>query len=140
MSRQRSGVAYQMFGSAPPYLPGAKCVGEHKLFDATAYRSLMNLDEHYEYSSDYARTEAKKICASCPALDMCRQWVKGLRSYDRPSGVVAGEMYSRVPDSRAKSTRLARARDEQQSLTGPATEEEINNVIDIIARLERLKR
>jgi hypothetical protein len=61
-------------------LPSAACRGRHELFDS-------------RNPSDVA--SAQKICASCPALQACRQWVetspRHLHGY-----VVAGQAQRRV--------------------------------------------
>ena len=53
-----------------------------------------------------ARTQALAICASCPALDACRDWLARIPPSQRPAGVMAGVLSTRRPLG-YKSTRSA---------------------------------
>ena len=64
-----------------PRLPGAACPGRWELFDAT--RGVRG-------PGGPARREALQLCASCPALQGCGDWLEGLPVRLRPVGVVAG--------------------------------------------------
>jgi Transcription factor WhiB len=70
--------------SASPKLPGAACRGRWKLYDSAD-------------ADDVA--SAQRICAGCPALQACRQWVE--TSPQRLHGyVVAGVVQRKVKRER----------------------------------------
>jgi len=124
------GQMFEAMGGAPS-LPGAACVGEHDLFDATAHRTAgyirdefggRNLD--WNIDTEQARDIAKSICAGCPVISDCEAWIKSLRPEDRPSGITAGKMYFRRAPRERKAVSLSEDRAEWQE-----------NVIDLINRL-----
>lgn len=62
-----------------PRLTGARCVGQHHLFDGSD-------GEHGP------RTKAAiELCSRCPALTPCRTWYRSMTSVSRPRGVIAGK-------------------------------------------------
>lgn len=65
-----------------PHLSGARC------------RDLAGLfDEHPNDAAGVRLTErALAICASCPALGPCEDWLRRLDPPQRPRGVVAGRI------------------------------------------------
>lgn len=70
-----------------PQLPGASCRGLEWLYDQTVPTGRgLNTDQHE------ARKQAAAVCARCPALAECRQWVDQLPRAQRPRGVVAGAL------------------------------------------------
>lgn len=64
-----------------PDLHGAACAGRPELFDVA--------DRH-----DPTAQAAKAICATCPVLGACRQWLNSLPRWGRPCGIVAGRYVS----------------------------------------------
>ena len=64
-------------------LPGAACVGRWSLFDPPARGEP-------PATTRQRHTQALAICAACPALDRCKDWVDQLPPNQRPPGVVAG--------------------------------------------------
>lgn len=66
-----------------PHLPGARCRGHGELFD-----------EHPTDDPRWKQTteRALAVCASCPALGPCEDWLRRLEPYQRPRGVVAGRI------------------------------------------------
>lgn len=72
-----------------PELPGAPCKGRSDLFERTVGEHRMT-GRLTKTEVDDARSEALRICASCPALDPCRAYVGALPATRRPRGVVAG--------------------------------------------------
>jgi hypothetical protein len=74
---------------AAPALPGARCRGQWKVFDAAAG------DRRYPHVAQ-ACQQALAICRCCPCLIACRRWVDGLPPGVRPSGVVAGMVTGRA--------------------------------------------
>jgi hypothetical protein len=83
-------------GSAPR-LSGAACKGRSDLFD---WHPLS--DPHREADLE----TALQLCASCPALSQCKQWMAGLERAERPLGVMAGVLVApkrqRVPTGRPR--------------------------------------
>lgn len=73
-----------------PHLPGARCVGSHDVYDATASADGSSPDAIA--TRDYARAAARELCASCPALASCGAWFDSLPRRTRPRGVVAGRI------------------------------------------------
>ena len=72
-----------------PKLPDAACYGEPALHDP---RGLREPAEDVDYRHDAAR----RVCAACPSLAACREWLTGLAPQDRPvgsitAGVLVGE-------------------------------------------------
>ncbi len=69
--------------AAVPPLPGAACRGRPELFDpAEPDEGPDTLDDRH--------TAALALCKACPALTPCAAWFDGLRTQDRPEGVIAG--------------------------------------------------
>jgi hypothetical protein len=68
-----------------PDLPGAACVDQREVFDATA---AAGANKFYD--------RAIRICSGCPALPQCRSWASGLRPGKPPFGVVGGLVRRRV--------------------------------------------
>lgn len=71
-------------GPWPPALPGARCRGHGRLFDAAIP------DEPSEVT-EQRHAQALTLCRSCPALASCAAWFDGLPRPKRPTGVVAGK-------------------------------------------------
>jgi WhiB family transcriptional regulator, redox-sensing transcriptional regulator len=71
-----------------PRLPGARCRGRWELFDYAGYPPH-GVAPH---DIDYARQAALNVCASCPALQSCRDWIQTLPPELRPLGVIAGRI------------------------------------------------
>ena len=69
-----------------PLLEGAACVGHAELFDPMTDNGADRV---------CAEIEALRICDRCPALAACRRWLKSLPDSQKPTGVVAGRVYSR---------------------------------------------
>lgn len=72
-----------------PDLDGARCKGEADLFEATVGGRS---GRHVNADREHARASALRLCAECPALLACRQWLAGERPTRRPRGVVAGQI------------------------------------------------
>ncbi len=82
-----------------PNLPGARCAGRHKLFDATIEGTRTGPDIEVAQ----ARAEALRLCAGCPELGPCGRWLAALPKSQRPAGVVAGQLLGvRVQKRRPK--------------------------------------
>ncbi|WP_006247217.1 hypothetical protein [Mycolicibacterium tusciae] len=60
-----------------PHLPGARCREHAGLFDS---------------DDESGNAKALSLCAECPALDACEEWLERLEPYQRPRGVVAGRV------------------------------------------------
>jgi hypothetical protein len=61
-----------------PRLDGARCRGQHELFDADD-------GPHGEGTA-----AAIRLCTGCPALGACQQWAETLHHAYLPRGVLAG--------------------------------------------------
>lgn len=68
---------------ALPDLAGALCVGRSGLFDSPEPGADRELAE-------YQKARALSLCARCPVLDACTEWLNSLPKSKRPSGIVAG--------------------------------------------------
>jgi hypothetical protein len=66
-----------------PHLDGAKCRGHWQLFDRHT---------HNDPNREIDEAIAVQMCATCPALLPCKQWLASLPPYLRPAGVVAGQL------------------------------------------------
>ena len=76
-----------------PKLPDAACYGEPVLHDP---RELREPAEDLAYRHDAAR----RVCAACPSLAACREWLTGLPPQDRPVGTItAGVLVEEAPES-----------------------------------------
>ena len=75
-----------------PNMPDAACKGQDMH------------DEHRPGELDATERHAAAItvCNSCTELQKCREWVEGLRPSQRPTGVVAGKLYT-TPRIRKRS-------------------------------------
>jgi hypothetical protein len=71
--------------ASTPRLDLAACRGQWELFDSTRVRAGRHVLEQ-------ARAEALGICAQCPALAACGEWLESLPRRRRPKGVVAGRL------------------------------------------------
>lgn len=93
-----------------PALPDARCRGRAALFEATiATRGPIKAE------LENARSEALRLCRTCPALGPCGVWLTGMPQTRRPRGVVAGMIVtaSGLPArTRTPSTAGAAAADE----------------------------
>jgi len=69
-----------------PALPGARCRGQHALFDPPDGEQVNSTDVQARYA------KALELCADCPALELCGDWLKSLPMSKRPGGVVAGQV------------------------------------------------
>ncbi len=78
-----------------PSLPGARCRHRSALFDAA---------EAHEPTEIVTQRHAQAIslCAGCPSLGPCREWLDGLPKGRRPHGVVAGIVNHPKPVGRPK--------------------------------------
>lgn len=72
-----------------PDLRGAPCKGRSNLYERTIGEHRMT-GRLTKAELENARSEALRICASCPALDPCRAYLGALPAARRPRGVVAG--------------------------------------------------
>jgi hypothetical protein len=71
-----------------PHLPGARCRGQHQIFDET---------------DDPDTIEAcLYVCERCPVLADCQAFVDSLKPSQRPRGVCAGKL-RRDPRTRRKA-------------------------------------
>ena len=76
-----------------PRLPGAKCRGRHALFDeAREDEALPDVERRHR--------AALEVCADCPVLRLCADWIAALPPADRPGGVVAGQILPHPPARR----------------------------------------
>ncbi|BDB43319.1 MULTISPECIES: helix-turn-helix domain-containing protein [Mycobacterium] len=75
--------------AALPPLPGARCLGQWELFDAT---STPWRKRKPPAAVRQARHDALDACAQCPALMACRDWLDNLTPDQQPHGVVAGRI------------------------------------------------
>ena len=60
-----------------PHLDGAKCRGHWQLFDRHT---------HNDPNREIDEAIAVQMCATCPALLPCKQWLASLPPYLRPAG------------------------------------------------------
>lgn len=70
-----------------PALPGARCRGRSHLFDGG------RLGEDVDVLHARHR-QALALCAGCPALERCAEWLDALPRRERPLGVIAGRRYT----------------------------------------------
>lgn len=68
-----------------PHLPDAQCVGLWAAFDPPEQGEQPEETE-YRYKT------ALNVCARCPALSRCSDWLDSLPRSRRPHGVVAGRV------------------------------------------------
>ena len=68
---------------AAPSFSGARCSNEYELFDRASA------------GSSVARSVALQLCRECPCLQRCRDWFASLPVWDRPHGVVAGQLVTK---------------------------------------------
>ena len=73
---------------AAPSFPQALCRGRADLFDAAAGRPNRTEVQH-------ARALALAICAQCPCLQRCSDWVDSLHPWQQPHGVVVGRVVTK---------------------------------------------
>jgi len=66
-----------------PRLDGARCIGRPQLFDQ---------HRHNDPNRDRDQATALRTCASCPALTACRAWLDSLPAWQKPPGVIAGQV------------------------------------------------
>jgi hypothetical protein len=71
----------EALAGSTPRLPGAACRGRYELFDTAAGQ--------FGYRMFQARAEALAVCAGCPVLRECRQWLDS-QPPGRVRGVCAG--------------------------------------------------
>jgi len=81
--------------AATPRLPAARCAGRWELFDATIEAATTGTGGAAELAA--RRAEALRLCAGCPELDPCQQWLHSLPPKVRPLGVVAGTVIGGRP-------------------------------------------
>jgi WhiB family redox-sensing transcriptional regulator len=74
-----------------PRLTNPACDGHWWLFDQTIPEASGPTPPEVQQ----ARRTCIELCAQCPALDSCRQWVRSLPHNKRPEGVVAGLVINR---------------------------------------------
>jgi WhiB family redox-sensing transcriptional regulator len=77
--------------AAAPNLAGAACVSHVDLFDATVARGR----------AGQLHAQAIAVCAGCPALAQCADWISHLPAGQRPYGVIAGRYWSQRGDRAA---------------------------------------
>jgi len=77
-----------------PNMPDAACKANHALHDEYRPGEVDATERH---------AAAFTICATCRELQQCREWVEGLRPSQRPSGVVAGRLYTAPTTRKRKS-------------------------------------
>ena len=75
--------------AAIPRLPGAVCVGRESLFDP------VERDGEHGDDAKYRHRAALRLCAGCPALAECGEWLDSLPVGARPPGIVAGRLVLR---------------------------------------------
>lgn len=78
-----------------PALPGARCRGRHHLFDARLAGEDVDV-------ANARHSQALELCAGCPALSRCEEWVDSLPPSRQPAGIVAGRL-CRPPVPRLRS-------------------------------------
>lgn len=88
---------FDALGGAPS-LPGAKCRGRHRLFDPKA-----EFDPEPPEHTEQRHRQALALCAECPALARCADWVDSLPRSKRPSGVVGGRVNNSKPRMPSKT-------------------------------------
>lgn len=71
-----------------PRLDGALCRGRHEWFDLPDRRAPRQEARRHI-------NRAKQLCAACPALTPCAQWLNQLAPRHRPPGIVAGQTTTR---------------------------------------------
>jgi len=76
--------------AAAPNLTAAACAGQWDLYDRTDQATATGPAGAEEVAQ--ARAEALRICAGCPELDPCGNWLDSLPPRQRPLGVVAGRI------------------------------------------------
>ena len=81
-----------------PALPGARCRGRPHLFDAK------RAGEDADVASA-RHAQALALCAGCPALTRCEEWIDSLPPSRQPAGIVAGRL-CRPPVPRLRSRAL----------------------------------
>ncbi|MGP4054288.1 hypothetical protein ACTWP6_05605 [Mycobacterium sp. 4D054] len=75
-----------------PALPGARCKGRAAdLYERTDSEHRMT-GRLTKTELDDARRDALRLCAQCPSLAPCRDWLNALPAAQRPRGVVAGQV------------------------------------------------
>jgi hypothetical protein len=80
-----------------PSLPGARCRGRHHMFDpAGAHEDPTVVDQRH--------AQALGLCALCPSLAHCRDWLDSLPERKKPLGVIAGQLRAPNPIGRPKGT------------------------------------
>ena len=78
-----------------PALPGARCRGRHHLFDAKLAGEEADV-------ANARHAQALALCAGCPALTRCEEWIDSLTRAAQPAGIVAGRL-CRPPVPRVRS-------------------------------------
>jgi len=79
-----------------PALPGARCRGRTHIFDGAAP------DENPDTTAA-RHAQAVSLCRHCPSLTRCESWFLDLKPSNRPTGVVAGQVWE---NGKPKSERL----------------------------------
>ncbi len=79
-----------------PVLPGARCRGRHHLFDTADSREDPDV-------AIQRHSQAVELCARCPSLTRCEDWLDSLPNNQRPLGVVAGRVNLANPVGRPKA-------------------------------------
>lgn len=74
-----------------PDLPGALCRGMFAAFDPPEVGEPAH-DVHHRHQV------ALRMCRTCPALASCRHWFDRLPKHQRPSGVIAGLVITRLQE------------------------------------------
>ncbi len=69
--------------SAAPAFPGARCRGRPHLFDPGEAQEPVDIVVQRQ-------AQALELCARCPSLGRCRDWLDSLPRSKKPRGVVAG--------------------------------------------------
>ena len=83
--------------AAVPRLHGAACAHDdvRELFDRVGRPGQRT-----------AANAALALCAGCPVLAACREWIEGLPADERPSGVVGGVFIKQPRHPRSTNGRL----------------------------------
>jgi WhiB family transcriptional regulator, redox-sensing transcriptional regulator len=91
-------LAIAVVGNSPP-LDGAACRGRAELFDLQPRRAA---------DRAHRESQALTLCAACQALSACQRWLDTLPAWQRPVGIVAGQVIRPAPGSQPAGRRRGR--------------------------------
>lgn len=80
-----------------PKMPNALCKNRPELFDEAAPGEAPYMVEH-------RHAEALRLCAGCPELQTCRDYLDSLRPAEKPGGVIAGQVRAWGTTTRRKES------------------------------------